>query len=284
VANTIKCSLFFNELYSLNYLKEAYDLTILSPELQDPFHPDFVKAVSFWAIFFIVLHLSFERLARLLLGKTYDELKPAKKKDLATYVISTCHHLVVVPYVSYFVTKDILTHFSNPQPFEPSHMDPIYSNFGVISFSVGFFFGDGIAFYIPEAFNTGSFVYLLHHLFSIIMLTTTKSFHGDTLQAIPQMFLVEMSTAFFNIAWICRCLSNGRIPQQVISALEGAFAITFFIFRIINGTFFLSLVGVDLWEQSKLFFVAFIAMLILQYYWFYKILLSVFGGSRKKVE
>lgn len=114
------------------------------------------------------------------------------------------------------------------------------------------------------------------------MLCTTKHFSGDTLQAIPQMFLVEMSTAFFNIAWICRCLSNGRIPSFIINALEYSFAITFFFFRIVSGTFFLVLLYDVLLEQSKFFFISFIAMLLLQYYWFYAILMSIFGGKRKK--
>lgn len=238
--------------------------------------------MAFWAIVFFLAHQLFEPIIKLIIPQTYQDLKPQKKKDLSTYVISTIHHLVVVPYVTQFLIKDIWNYIRDPNaPILVSHFDEVYSNYGVISFSVGFFFGDGIAFYVPEALQ-GRPIYLIHHIFSICMLSATKHFHGRTLQAIPLMFLVEMSTAFFNIAWICRCLSNGKIPQFLISSLEYAFAITFFFFRIIMGTFFLVLLVNDLLDQSLFFFVSYVAMLLLQYYWFYNILMSIFGGKRKK--
>jgi hypothetical protein len=265
----------------LDFFLVTYRDTKLADDLTSPFHPDFMKAVGFWAVIFFLFHQIFEPLAKFLIPKTYAGLKPQKKKDLSTYVISTVHHLVVVPYVSQFLLKDIFHYLADPTPVSVSHFDEVYSNFGVVSFSVGFFFGDGIAFYVPEAL-AGRPIYLLHHIFSICMLCATKHFSGVTLQAIPLMFLVEMSTAFFNIAWICRCLSNGKIPTVIISSLEYAFAVTFFFFRIIMGTFFLVLLFDLLLVQSQFFFVSYIAMLLLQYYWFYSILMSIFGGRRKK--
>lgn len=268
---------------SLKFILETYKDTRLADELASPFHPEFMKAVGFWAIVFFLAHQIFEPLAKLIIPKTYAGLKPQKKKDLSTYVISTIHHLVVVPYVTQFILKDIFNYFADPSPVPASHFNEFYSNYGVISFSVGFFFGDGIAFYVPEALQ-GRPVYLIHHIFSVCMLCATKHFYGVTLQGTPLMFLVEMSTAFFNLAWICRCLSNGKIPAFIISALEYAFAITFFFFRIIMGTFFFVLLFDHLLEQSLFFTVSYSAMLLLQYYWFYSILMSIFGGKRKKTK
>jgi hypothetical protein len=262
---------------------ETYKNTRLADELTSPFHPEFIKAVGFWAVIFLIAHQIFEPVARLIMPQTYAGLTPQKKKDLSTYVISTIHHFVVVPYATQFVLKDILNYLSDPSAVSPSHFNEFYSNYGVISFSVGFFFGDGLAFYVPEALQ-GRPIYLIHHIFSICMLCTTKHFSGVTLQGTPLMFLVEMSTAFFNLAWICRCLSNGKIPAFIISSLEYSFAVTFFFFRIIVGTFFFYLLYKQLMEQSPFFCVSYSAMLLLQYYWFYSILMSIFGGKRKKTK
>jgi hypothetical protein len=223
----------------------------------------------------------FNPLFKSLFPGIWNSLAVTKQKELSTYVLSTTHHLVVVPLVFYSVISDFLLYSKTGQPFEPDHMNGVYSNTGVMAFSVGFFFGDGIAYYIPEALR-GSPVYLFHHILSIAIVSTTRNFTGVALQALPQLLSIELSTAFFNIAWLCRCLSGGRVPEFVTTFLELSFAITFFLLRIINGTLMIILIREEVWAASQIFFVAYVMLLLLQYYWFYKILLSVFGGARKK--
>jgi len=268
----------------LGYILEAYELTKLPEDESVSTHPDFIKAVAFWMVFFIVLHVSFNTAFTYLFPTTFQALPEKKKIEMSTYVISTIHHLVVVPIVTYSLVVDINAYYNNPVPFEVDHMNKLYSNFGVIAFSVGFFCGDGVAYYIPKtlAGSTEGPMYLFHHVLSVVILCSTRRFSGSLLQVLPQLLLIEMSTAFFNIAWLCRCLSNGRIPAFVISGLEYGFALTFFLLRIVNGTLMVTLLIDQLWVASKSFTTAYIMALLLQYFWFYKIIMSVFGGSRKK--
>ena len=262
---------------------EAYKNVQLPPEQSDILAPDFARAVAFWAVVYIVLHFIFNPVFKSLFPDTWASLKPSKQKELSTYVLSTTHHFVVVPVVFYSILSDLVAFARTHEPFEPGHLNAMYSNTGVLAFSVGFFFGDGIAFYIPETL-AGRPMYLFHHVLSIIVLSTTRSFSGVALQSLPQLLSIEFSTACFNVAWLCRCLSGGSAPTAMVSCLEMAFAISFFILRIINGTLMIVLIWAEIWQASKLFFVAYVMALLLQYFWFYKIIMSIFGGARKKKE
>lgn len=265
----------------MDFILKAYENVRLPNEQVDIFNEDFICAISFWAVITIVAHFVFNPLFKTLFPHTWASLPPPKQKELSTYVLSTAHHVVVVPLVFYSVISDFLLYSKTGQPFEPDHMNGVYSNTGVMAFSIGFFFGDGIAYYIPEAIQ-GRPVYLFHHVLSIAIVSTTRNFTGVALQSLPQLLSIELSTAFFNIAWLCRCLSGGHVPEYVSTFLELSFAITFFILRIVNGTLMIVLIRDEVWAASQIFFGAYVMLLCLQYFWFYKILLSVFGGARKK--
>lgn len=267
--------------FSIDFILKAYEHVELPKEDSEVFHPEFVKAVIFWAVLYIVLHLVFNPVFYFLFPKTWKSLPPNKQKELSTYILSTSHHFVVVPIVFYSVVSDLYAYSLTHEPFEPSHLNHIYAHTGVVAFSVGFFFGDGIAYYIPEAL-AGRPMYLFHHVLSVIIITSTRSFSGVVLQALPQLLSIELSTAFFNVAWLCRCLLGDKAPAALTSFLELSFAVTFFLLRIINGTLMIVLIRSEVWEASKLFFVAYVMALLLQYFWFYKIVMSIAGGSRKK--
>lgn len=236
-----------------------------------------------WAGVFTILHLSFHKLVSLVIPKQYNALPATKRNELGTYVLSTLHHLVVVPYFTYAMISDFSQYSGSDFRFPDNHFDSIYVADGILTFSLGFFLGDLCGYYVPRLLSHADpgYLYIFHHFLAMFALVYFRSLSGALLLALHLTLLMETSTIFFNTAWMCRCLCGSFMPPIIITLLEYTFAVTFFLFRIAHVCMFLSHHWATV-QQESISFLACVALgMALQFFWFFKIVKStLFRRSR----
>lgn len=255
----------------------------LSPDYANPMNLEFVQSTLIWALIVILAHVMFKNIALVLFAKRFSALSLSKQGELSCYMLSTCHHLVVVPYLLTSLVSDFSQYSDSAFRFQETHFDTVYSNSGILSFSLGFFVGDTFGYYLPRLLKGKDMVYVFHHGLAIYTLLYYRSLSGSLLLALHVMLLTEISTVFFNVAWMCRCLMGpADVSPWLVSTLEYLFALTFFIFRILHLPAFVFVQWNALVAESPIF-VSCVAMgLALQFFWFYKITKSIIYGRDKR--
>jgi hypothetical protein len=254
----------------------------LSEENSNIYNPNFVKWTAIWAILFTIGHLTIDKVFPALFPVTYKSLTPAKQRDFGSYFFGTIHHSIVTPYFLYALVSDFFAYPNDGFRFEENHFDTVYSTGGMLTFSFGFFIGDTLGCYVPRLFRGQEVIYFFHHLLAIYALQYYRCLKGQLLVALHVMLVTEVSTCFFNYAWMSRTLMSKSMPAVVISTLEYAFAVSFFLVRIVHIPFFLSQNWNAFMAESVIFTGTVLSGLALQFFWFYKILKSIFVGREKK--
>ena len=152
----------------------------------------------------------------------------------------------------------------------------IYSPLVVCFFHTGI---DTVFYAIPEM-QRGNYEYIIHHALAIwvtVALADSKS--PELLRLVPDVLLCELSTIFFAIGWIMRSTSYRSSP--LIKGLEIVFAITFFATRVVN----MPIGVIKSWHVSEEIGPArftLIPIVLMQWYWMYKIAMAAIVGKPDK--
>lgn len=242
---------------------------------------DFLMYTAGWATFLSLVHISLSPVIKTLFPKWYNNLAPNKQQEIPSYFVATLHHIVVTPICFFFIVKDILAFNSTGLPFPADHFEIIYTPKGVVTWTLGYFVADLLCFAIPDAIK-GNSIFFFHHIFSVILIVgiVLKS-QGTLLQTFPHMLITETSGLCFNLAWLLR--TYGYRDTLLIRFLEYSFAVYFFLLRIVNINIVAYALLPDMLEHLGYLCHVVVLMLSLQFYWFYKIILSL-QKKKKKVS
>jgi hypothetical protein len=243
--------------------------------------PNFAYEVLLWSIFFICFYQGSSFCLKFFFPKWYASLPDRKKREYPSYMTCTLHHLVVVPRGYLHVYQDFMRTSADLQTVHYAQLEsPIFP------FIMGYLIADTLCFALPEMVKTGGFEFLLHHLMSIWLGAASVNATGHIMRCSPHLEICESANLFFNAAWITRTFGEEYKEITFVKACELIFATLFFFTRVLN----LPLVCLKMYISPYASTLngaqyTLIPIVFLQFYWFYKIVGSIFsrgvGGSKK---
>jgi hypothetical protein len=246
--------------------------------------PDFFTRLVFWSIFFISFYRGSDICLRLFFPQWYEQLSDRKKREFPSYVTCSLHHLVVIPhailalYRDYFRTEDELSAVHYAQLEAP-----------IFPFIMGYLTADMICFAIPELRKTGKVEFLVHHLVSLLLMGGSFYANGHVMSIAPHLMISELANVFFNVAWITRTLGDDYKDISLVKSCEMIFAVLYFLLRVINFPIAVyKLIFSPYASSLRGFQFALLPLVFLQFFWFSKIVSSIFsrgiGGSKKMTD
>jgi hypothetical protein len=189
-------------------------------------------------------------------------LSDKKRFEIPPCLVALFHHFIIVPYGLYLIYRTYAQGITLTQA----------DAFLVAPFCYGYLAGDTLFYAIPEA-RQGHYEYILHHALGLwITAAAVNATTPEVLTFIPSMFICELSSIFLAVGWVMRCTSHKDMP--IINYLNIAFALSFFVTRVVN----LPIAVWKTWEAAVEIGLArytLIPILAMQFYWFYKIIISV---------
>ena len=126
--------------------------------------PQFYTMMTAWTIGFSFLFKVVPSLLQSIWPKWYEDLEPAKRREMPSYLISFVHHFIVVPLGWLHIYQDYIMWRSNIEPAENYYVN---DETPLIALGCAFLLADLLNSALPEAFN-GKPLYFLHHLLTII--------------------------------------------------------------------------------------------------------------------
>lgn len=239
-----------------------------------------------WTAFFLTFHFSLIFVLKTDVMKKYSVAMGSKKtEELPGYITSLVHHIGIAPVCLLWIARDYITYNNTDGvAFDVGHYNSLYSPSGLYPLTCGYFLADSITFAFPEAFKPGfsSKIFLIHHLVAMSMIYATYTLaSGRLTQVFAGMMCTELSTIFFNVAWIMRAF--GFREYKIVTIFEFLFAFCFLVLR--NGH--LSFLIYVLWYDIADFGVFQCSILIstaLQFFWGYKIVMSLLSSRKKKTK
>jgi hypothetical protein len=258
-------------------------VNVLIPTPTAEEYQTFFTYATCWTIFYIAFHFSIVfMLNTKWMVPWCKDMSSKKKEELPGYIVGLIHHIGISPACLFLICRDFIT-FANTggSAFESGHYMSLYSPSGLYPFTVAYFVADLIVFALPEAIKPGfaSKLFLIHHCVALCMIYATFTLaQGSLTQVFPGMMCTELSTIFFNIAWILRAF--GFRELKIVTLFESLFAFFFILLR--NGH--LTLLIYVLWYDIAGFGMFQVAILIstgLQFFWAYKIVLSLVSSKKK---
>ena len=225
-----------------------------------------------WSAIFISLHYLVPKLLHYQWPLWWENLNPKKKTEMTPQVVALFHQVVVVSFainmIYYELTEGYVVTAEVVKKLGP--------------FVYGYFIGDTLYYAIPEA-TGGKFDFLIHHLVSIWVGTNLMNCTSMEMRRFcPHFLIMEISAVFFGFGWIMRITSYNN--SIFITIFELLFAISFFIGRIVNFPYQVY-VAWDASAEMGLSRYMFPLLLVLQFFWFYKILLQIaklISGKKSK--
>eukprot|EP01031_Cornospumella_fuschlensis_P041381 gene41381-50497_t len=212
-------------------------------------------------------------LAQTLFPKWYESLNARKKKEMPSYVVCMFHHFYLVPIAWYCMVQDF---YRQPGPFDYS---AIYGFMSPIS--LGYLIGDTLGYALPELIFHGKTEYMIHHVLSMWLVSVSIFRDGRILRYIPHLLICDSTNIFFNTAWLMRTTSWK--DSAIVPVLEVLFAVTFLAFRVINLPLaFLAIFTTGLAGDIGLARFTFLPIVLLQWFWFTKIVAGMGQRFKKK--
>lgn len=207
--------------------------------------------------------------------KWYNDLDPKRKQDFPAYFMSLFHHFAIVPLAWLYIYKDLIL-----VNYESEVVD--YSKF--LIFSVPYISGYTIAdtfCYALKLSMKGNHEYTVHHILGLYMMYGYLTGPSQFTRFYPHVMICDTTNIFFNLAWLMRVC--GLRGHPVVIVFEIIFAITFLCIRVVNLTLVFSIVlstpGSEAFGTVRYVLPP---ILLLQYFWFFKILRGIFGSRLKK--
>lgn len=235
--------------------------------------PNYVMYYIFSSLFFSSVFVFTPWIMKTFFKKFYKSLSDQKKKDFPSYIASYCHHLILGPLGFYLMYKDFML-----PPSEYATFDHAAQNCYFIPISFGYMVADTIFFTFGEVMQ-GKYEYLIHHTMSLILVSSIMQCPSPLARYITHVGICESSQIVFNTVWM---LKLGKEPSPLVPYFEILFAVVYFFVRVVN----LPLMTLAVTYQRSEFYsnvVTFILwpIVLMQFYWFYKIIKSVLRRMKK---
>lgn len=224
---------------------------------------------AFAAFLFLVLQLCVIRFLQLKHSHWWEKLPLGKQSAIPPCMVGLIHHFVVIPIAGWAMYE----YFAHGYLLTEGEV------YGLSLWSFGYLFVDTFFYAIPES-RQGNHEYTIHHILAVwvtVALADAKS--PDMLLLVPDILMCELSTIFFAIGWIMR--STTYRTSVWIKPLEVLFAISFFCTRCLNLTWSV----VRCWHVSEEIGWArftLIPIVLMQWFWMYKIVVSVVSPKKDK--
>jgi hypothetical protein len=231
--------------------------------------------------FFCLLQLACPSILCRLFAKWWDGLREKKRQEIPPNVAALFHHFCVVPVGFYYHYQ----YFFGDGNTIPTEIICLMS-----PFICGYFLADSIFYAIPEAYYNKKFEFLFHHVLGIwINVASTglpSDMHSLRLFA-SSLIITEISSIFFITGWFIRCSPYSK--TALVDYFNIMFAVSFFFTRNVNLTIHTVIVWRDFDIIGTWFkWGAMVPVLLLQFFWLYKILLAAFApgvtSPRRKEE
>jgi ethanolamine transporter EutH len=172
------------------------------------------------------------------------------------------HHAVVVTIGVYFMYR-----FQTTGEIISAHGLALVS-----PFVFGYLIGDTLFYVVFEAMD-GRYEYLIHHIVGIWLVGgALRAKSPEILSFVPHILITEISTFLFGAGWVLRSTSWKTYP--IINQLELAFCLTFTLTRVINLPYQVWCAWPHMDEIGTAKY-AFVGVLAIQFFWFYKIVKGV---------
>lgn len=242
--------------------------------------PHFYSYSLAWGIAFSALYPMFNVICREMFPKFYAKVPEDKKAEVVSYLVCLVHHSLVVPAGLYYLYQDFTR---DEKALRSVNYAAEYAWF--VPYIFGYFLADTMSYAVPQALE-GNYEFLYHHILGLgLILTVVYIESAVILKLCPHMLVCELSSYLFTLAYLLRL--NGYRGTSIVMALELSFALSFFLTRNLN----LSLILFSVWEEMSSSYKAacifFVLVILLQFYWLYKIIKSQLRKkqkSSKKVE
>lgn len=228
-----------------------------------------------WGLYFSVSYSLIDYTIRSVFPRWYHSLEEKKRKELAPNCACMVHHAVVASWSIYHI---LLDYFKTDEELRETNYSELYAV--IVPFTFGYFIGDTVMFAIPEMFKN-HFEYVIHHIFSISITLSIITITGPAIRFIPHTLIIEVSSLLFAFTSVLRAV--GLRGSIIVSICEYLFAITFFLGRIVHMPIFLTLNWSAL-EAMGLFRYLFIPIMVMQFYWFYKIVAVLVNRGSKSTS
>lgn len=224
--------------------------------------PNLLRDTVFYSVLFSFIFLLVTPFLSVVFSKTYSTLPERKKQEIPSYVVCLIHHFVAVPFAWQRVYNDFILSSESAQIVDYALVNAV-----VAPWCIAYLVVDSLFFAIPEA-TKGKFSYIIHHFLVISLVVSSLYWPGSTLRFIPHLLLSDTTNIFFNTAWLLRL--TGRKDSFIVTSLEICFTISFFFLRTIHMPVLFWIVSS---QSEKLGFMkyCFVPIVLLQWYWFYKI-------------
>lgn len=243
--------------------------------------PDIYYKTIVWSAFFTILHLVTPFIVKTVFPKWFASLNARDRKDFASYIVCTIHHVVMVPMAWLHIYRDYLL-----TPAVAATVKYAVVESPVAPFVIGYLVGDTLCYAIPEMFAL-RFEFIIHHVLTLSMVITSLVGPGNFNRFIPHLIICDSTNVFFNFAWILR--RSGFKGSNLVTGLELLFALFFLLCRAINLPVVFGLVmthpDVARWGWARF---TLVPIALMQWYWFSKIvsgmITKLFPGSKKRKD
>lgn len=237
--------------------------------LQQPmFVPSLLSSVVF-----SFLHLFVPNILNALYPAWWKNLPQKKRDEIPACVAGLFHHFVVAPYGIFMGFQYM--YLGRPVIAEEGKV--------VIPWILGYLVGDTLFYALPLA-TKGQLEYLIHHILGFWLTYGAFTASSTTIISLfPHFLATEMSTAFFSLGWIARNTSYKQTDMWLINLLENIFVVLFTLTRIINMPYIVVTNWEDLTDVGLARY-SLIPIVMLQFYWFYKIIRTIIGSGKKEKE
>lgn len=255
--------------------------------------PKYYSDALFWIFCFSGLYILMPHVFAFLFPKHHAVLPDKKRADFNSYICSSFHHFVVVPMAIYRMyslscSNCDLVYF----PFSTTLVQAVNEQSKALlhcecaPFTVGYIVSDTLFYALPEAYNKGKYEYLIHHILGMMLFWVVPLVTSDVAIFCGRVLIMESTSILFTVAYVLR--NTGHANSIFVSIFEIAFAVDFFIVRIVNffdimynivKTLIIQDGPVDSEKRLTgwILFGVFVPIVLLQVYWFVII-------ARKSVE
>lgn len=202
----------------------------------------------------------------------FAALDAKSQHTAATYVSALLHHTLVVPTG--------VRHVWLEWQYGPQDVVPMYRT--VVPTVCAYFVADMLASGVPDAL-AGNPQYLLHHALGLLLSLGAAASQPKVLRWAPHFLLCEMSSFPLAASWALRKAGMGDSAWGALANV--VFALSFTVLRVVN------LPLMAFWGMAQqpqpwdipgtpglLCFAGVVALVALQFFWWSKILVQVFGA------
>jgi TLC domain len=228
--------------------------------------PYFLRDTAFFTALFSSIFLLVNPLLSFFFLRKFNDFPHRKKKELPSYVLCLVHHIVAVPFAWRNIINDLSLGNEAAAMVDYAPITAI-----IAPWCVAYLVADTMFFAVPEAL-AGKFEYIIHHLLTLFLVTSSLCASGSILRFIPHLLISDTTNIFFNTAWLIRLFGGRR--SFVLICLEISFAISFLLIRAINMPCMFWALG----SQAKGLGVAryvLVPIAFLQWYWLFKIVRTI---------